>query len=163
VSRPSGNGGTGEPRNYQRSFDELASGLASGSISRGKALKLMGAALLGGTLASIPGLACAKPHKPDGAKCKRNKQCASGQCVDGVCGAACPADRPVLLSNGTCAKRCTSDVDCPGCDECSAETNTGALYCVGVFIEQSSCPSGTIQCPTGQFCVDRTGNCATAC
>jgi hypothetical protein len=36
-----------------RYFDELASGLASGSISRGKALKLMGAALLGGTLASL--------------------------------------------------------------------------------------------------------------
>jgi hypothetical protein len=36
-----------------RSFDELASGLASGSISRGKALKLMGAALVGGTLASL--------------------------------------------------------------------------------------------------------------
>jgi hypothetical protein len=72
----------GEPVGQEttnRYFDELASGLASGSISRGKALKLMGAALLGGTLASIPGLACAKPHKPDGAKCKRNKQCASGQ------------------------------------------------------------------------------------
>jgi hypothetical protein len=30
-----------------RSFDELASGLASGSISRSKALRLMGAALVG--------------------------------------------------------------------------------------------------------------------
>jgi hypothetical protein len=36
-----------------RYFDELASGLASGSISRGKALRLMGAALVGGTLAFI--------------------------------------------------------------------------------------------------------------
>ena len=31
----------------ERSFDELASGLASGTLSRGKALRLMGAALLG--------------------------------------------------------------------------------------------------------------------
>lgn len=34
-------------------FDDLARGPASGSISRGKALKLMGAALVGGTLASV--------------------------------------------------------------------------------------------------------------
>jgi hypothetical protein len=32
-------------------FDELARGLASGELSRRKALKLMGAALVGGTLA----------------------------------------------------------------------------------------------------------------
>ena len=35
-----------------RYFDELA----SGSISRGRALRLMGAAFLGGTLASFPGV-----------------------------------------------------------------------------------------------------------
>lgn len=46
----------------ERSFDELASGLASGSISRGKALRLMGAALVGGVLASVPAVAQAAPH-----------------------------------------------------------------------------------------------------
>jgi hypothetical protein len=45
----------------ERSFDELASGLASGTLSRGRALKLMGAALVGGVLASIPGIAQADP------------------------------------------------------------------------------------------------------
>jgi hypothetical protein len=35
------------------SFDELAIGLSSGTLSRGRALRLMGAALLGGTLASL--------------------------------------------------------------------------------------------------------------
>ena len=34
-------------------FDELARGLADGSLSRAEALRLMGAALLGGTLASV--------------------------------------------------------------------------------------------------------------
>jgi hypothetical protein len=48
----------------ERSFDELASGLASGTLSRGKALRLMGAALVGGVLASIPGMAGAKPKCP---------------------------------------------------------------------------------------------------
>ena len=44
------------------SFDDLARGLADGSISRGRAMKLMGVALLGGVLASIPeGAAFAAP------------------------------------------------------------------------------------------------------
>ena len=41
------------PEARERSFDELAVGLSSGKLSRGKALKLMGAALVGGTLASL--------------------------------------------------------------------------------------------------------------
>ena len=45
-------------------FDELARGLAEGSISRGKALRLMGGALVGGVLASIPGMAGAAPKCP---------------------------------------------------------------------------------------------------
>jgi hypothetical protein len=45
----------------ERSFDELASGLASGSISRAKALKWLGAALLGGALAFTPKVAEADP------------------------------------------------------------------------------------------------------
>jgi hypothetical protein len=58
----------------ERSFDELASGLASGDVSRGKALKLMGAALVGGLLASIPGMAGAAPKCPGcpvGCRCAR--------------------------------------------------------------------------------------------
>jgi hypothetical protein len=55
------------------SFDELARGLASGSITRGKALRLMGAALLGGTLASVGiGEAAADSLcKPNAKKCKK--------------------------------------------------------------------------------------------
>jgi hypothetical protein len=64
------------PEARERSFDELASGLASGSISRGKALRLMGAALVGGVLASIPGIAGAAPN-PNRTKCDP-KLCPSG-------------------------------------------------------------------------------------
>ena len=76
------------------SFDELAKGLANGSISRGKALRLMGAALLGGTLTSFGmGEAGADPPgcKRNGKQCKRNDQCFSGNCCStficnaGVC------------------------------------------------------------------------------
>jgi hypothetical protein len=40
----------------EHSFDDLARGLASGSISRGKALRLLGGALAGAALASVPGV-----------------------------------------------------------------------------------------------------------
>ena len=114
------------------SFDELASGLASGTLSRGKALKLMGAALLGGTLASIPGIAMAKP-KPADRKCNHDHQCESGQCVDGVCGGGepcggCPADCVcvVNLDTGvqTCVVRCDvspCQADVTDCNQCISD------------------------------------------
>jgi hypothetical protein len=51
--------GGGEPRpnpGVAASLDELAKGLASGTLSRGKALRLMGGALVGAALASVPGV-----------------------------------------------------------------------------------------------------------
>jgi hypothetical protein len=45
------------------SLDELAKGLANGSLSRRNALKWAGAAIVGGLLGSIPGVAWAD-HKP---------------------------------------------------------------------------------------------------
>jgi len=44
----------------ENTFDQLAKGLSSGEVSRGKALRLMGAALVGGVLASIPRVAAAQ-------------------------------------------------------------------------------------------------------
>ena len=46
--------------NREGSFDELAKGLPSGNFSRGQALRIMGAALVGGALASLPGAAWSK-------------------------------------------------------------------------------------------------------
>ena len=50
------------------SFDELAKGLAKGTISRGRALKLVGSAILGGGfLTLVPGVAEARtPKCPSG-------------------------------------------------------------------------------------------------
>jgi hypothetical protein len=76
------------PQARVHSFDELAIGLASGSISRGRALRLMGAALVGGTLASLGiGEAAADPPgcKRNGKSCKKDTQCCSGACVGGTC------------------------------------------------------------------------------
>src|SRR5918995_6900265 len=103
------------PEARDHSFDELTRRLASGTLSRGKALRLMGAALVGGALASIPGIAWAKP-KPAGAKCNHNHQCASELCVDGVCGPACTPNTEACTSGtqccsgnckgGTCVESC---------------------------------------------------------
>jgi hypothetical protein len=109
------------PEARDHSFDELTRGLASGTLSRGKALRLMGAALVGGALASIPGIAWAKP-KPAGAKCNHNHQCASGQCVDSrggrVCsgGGGCPGC-PVP-PEGLCI--CVEDLRNPGVQVCAS-------------------------------------------
>jgi hypothetical protein len=51
-----------EDRVRDHSLDELAKGLASGSLSRRDALKWAGAALVGGLLSAIPGVAWAD-HK----------------------------------------------------------------------------------------------------
>src|SRR5215216_1744192 len=70
-------------------FDELARGLADGSLTRGRALRLMGAALVGGSLASLGiGEAGADPPgcKRIGKHCTRDPQCCGSLvCVSGTC------------------------------------------------------------------------------
>ena len=51
-------------RSRTHSFDRLAKGLASGKVSRRGALRLFGAALFGGLLAGVPGVAVATPVSP---------------------------------------------------------------------------------------------------
>jgi hypothetical protein len=161
----------------ESSFDELTRGLASGTLSRGRALKLIGAALVGGTLASL-GIreASADKCKRNGKKCKKNSQCCSGICsTNGTC-AACPDGR-VLLSNGTtCAILCTGVPspsgfgDCPcGDDSCTqrfpASTSGGicALFSGSSFIE---CETDEV-CPPGEFCAPSPnspiGECVSTC
>ena len=68
------------------SFDDLARDLASGTISRGKALRLMAAALLGGALSFTPKVAEALPqaiHNPH--KCNSKGGCKEGSCCGGTC------------------------------------------------------------------------------
>ena len=128
-----------------RTFDELASGLASGSISRGRALRLMGAALVGGTLASlgIREAAADEECKPLNKKCRKNHQCCSEVCTDGTC-AACPPGTK-LCSNGQCAPvaSCCDNADCSGCATCQSGT------CV--------CPQDTVHK------VLANGTCARSC
>src|SRR3954463_7684939 len=55
------------PKNGHSAFDELARGLASGALTRGQALKLVGAALLGfSSLGLLEGVAGAKAMRHKG-------------------------------------------------------------------------------------------------
>jgi len=165
----------------QSSLDELAKGLASGTLSRGKAIRWMGGALLGAALASFPGVAWADDDcRRLGRECRRDSQCCSRNCVrrgdDKVCG--CPEDqtrcgvRCVNLQKnenhcGECFNRCPEGQECvdgvcsggepictPSCPEgfeC-AENLSGDPFCRAICTP--SCP-GTCACyPSG----DDSGN-----
>src|SRR3954452_2772528 len=104
-------------------FDDLARGLADGSLTRGKALRLMGAALVGGALGSVGiGEASADPPgcKRNGKTCTRNDQCCSANCTSGTCQAQ------TTTTTSTTSTSTTSTSTTPGClpngGPCTAET-----------------------------------------
>jgi hypothetical protein len=151
----------------ESSFDELARGLASGSISRGKALRLMGAALVGGTLTSfgIGGVALADDRcKPTAKKCKKNKQCCSGNCSGGTC-AACPSAQ--VLCNGSCVSTscsegqifdpssCACVAQCiPEFATCTADTQCCSGICsdFGGVLTCDDCRNPGGSCAAGERC-----------
>src|SRR5215208_6788853 len=86
-------------------FDELARGLADGTLTRGKALRLMGAALVGGSLASL-GIREAGADAPGckraGKNCTRNTQCCSSLvCVSGTCQTQTTTPTPTTTTTET--------------------------------------------------------------
>jgi hypothetical protein len=120
------------------SLDELAKGLASGTLSRGKALRWMGGALVGAALTSIPGVAwAAKPPSPPGG--------GGGNCAAGE-----------LKCRGICVNPQTNPNNCGGC----FKTCGGAQICTG---GQCVCPPGT--CLSGGQCINATTttNCGPTC
>ena len=190
-------------------FDDLARGLADGSLTRGKALRLMGAALVGGTLGSLGiGEAGADPPgcKRNGKHCTRDPQCcgnlvcvsgtcqeaqtttttttpttststtpmcqpidgtcsANGQCCSGRCAGSMCAEpcfpETVLLSNGTCARPCTSDDDCGGFP-CGCTNIVGERhFCASTQSGNDCDPDLPEFCVTGELC--SVGRCFIAC
>jgi hypothetical protein len=127
------------------SFDELARELASGSITRGKALRLMGAALVGGALGSVGiGEAAAAPIgcKGDGKKCKKGTQCCSGNCSGGIC-VSCPSGQE--LCNGNCVST-----------SCSQGHIFDSFTCACI-------PQCIPDCPSSCFCIDLADGSGQVC
>jgi hypothetical protein len=125
-------------------FDDLARGLADGSLTRGKALRLMGAALVGGTLGSL-GIREAAADRPgckrEGKNCTRTDQCCSN----------------LVCLSGTCQTPATSTTETP--------TTTTTPPCPPLPACTDTCP-----CPSGQTCLNgaccvmlSNGTCAKPC
>src|SRR5919112_1376446 len=157
------------PQAREHSFDELARGLASGNVTRGKALRLMGAALVGGALASFPGTASAAKGG-GGGKSSCAKYCNTMYPGDNVAQETCTSQG--AKGTGPCfacggpgkpAPTCTTNetLNTTTC-QCEAATCTPDTLCSG------ACGTGRcIDNGTGAICVDIhavTGApCVTSC
>jgi hypothetical protein len=125
-------------------FDEVAKGLAAGTISRHRALKLTGMALLGGgLLAMFPGVAGAQSIEPDEVS------------VAGHRNPGCKGER--AINN----RRCPFNI-CGREHYCQCATTAGGNK-VCVDVRRERCPrrnqcNSSRQCPGNQHCI-QTGGC----
>jgi hypothetical protein len=133
------------------SLDSLARDLANGSVSRRKALRLLGGVLLGSTLASIPGMALAKPKpgKPrrksslaqTGSGCSSAWACLglAPRCGSGAYTCVCTAsvEGPVVCASAFCPGR----IPCTSSAECEALLGPGSVC------------QAPISCGCGQACI----------
>lgn len=148
------------------SLDELAKGMASGTISRGRALKLVGTAFLGGALSflSFTDVAEARlrrrrrrrgPRCPaSGTGCdvqcvNTNKDCACVRTVEGVrvCVHPCcpPPERNGVPTSCTSSfgTRCRADEVCMRTDCCDENNLEGVCVRLCAAERPGYCPGGT--------------------
>jgi hypothetical protein len=166
----------------EHDFDELAKGLARGTISRGRALKLVGA-VVPTFLFAEPVLALTRRQRrrcraqgrtvcgsgKEQVCCPTGANCVSGSCEcpsgEAVCGTAC-VDKSIDVNNcGSCGNGCSGrrvcengSCVCPqGMFVCNPDPDSGALpsYCA-----ECGCGSG-IECPAGKQCCE--GKCIDEC
>ena len=141
---------TREEATADRAFDELAKGLADGTLSRGRALRLMGAALVGAAMASISGVAWAAPPEDRGRPCPKGEiKCRNTCCgpEDLCCRGACTNVSFNRLNCGRCGNECAEGEDC--CTGRCVPLNT-TEHCSGCFAgchPAEICVNGTCQCP----------------
>ena len=142
----------------ERSFDELTRELASGSLSRGKALRMMGAALVGAVSLGLLGGVAQAQELPG---CRRNCNQEYGECLDASGGAT-----PTLCQEQS--RRCHARCDdapaprdctrngefCRRDNQCCSGTCSSRDTCVGGA--PGSGPGGCVQpsesCTTDQDC-----------
>jgi hypothetical protein len=146
------------------SFDELAKGLASGTLSRGKALRLLGAALIGGAFASMPGVAwAAKGGNSECVRCCKETFGPGrerGQCISAGARGDCP-----VTCDGNGGVECSADFD--PCGDVCCEFNTrecvtidGRPHCV-CEVGKTECGGPTHRCCfSDEVCVNGECTCA---
>jgi hypothetical protein len=119
-------------------FDDLARGLADGTLTRGKALRLMGAALVGGSLASL-GIREAAADRPGckriGKNCTRDPQCCGSLvCVSGTCQAQTTTTSTSSTTSTTTSTTSTSTTTCSGLPN-GATCTTSSECCSDLCVE----------------------------
>jgi len=130
----------------ERSFDELAKGLSNGTLSRGKALKLLGAALFGGVLIPLFPEQAQALTNTQRRKCTRQggTVCSSGTRRSEVC---CPSGT-TCLAGPTC---------CPSTQVCGSACCQSGETCVDGVCQGGGCPEaqvcGSACCQSGETCV----------
>jgi hypothetical protein len=144
-------------------FDDLARGLADGSITRGKAIRLMGAAVVGGALGSLGiGEASADPPgcKRNGKNCTRSDQCCSGSCSSGSCQAqTTTTTTPTTTTTTTTSTSTTSTT--PMCIQNGSFGCTDFTQCCsnGLCVGETCCATRDQACTADSECC--SGNCDT--
>jgi hypothetical protein len=146
---------TPEDITEEHSFDELARGLATGSVSRRRALKLMGGALLGGMLASIPGVAVSQTSPPT----ETPAQAGSAGCPEGLVRCIGPSGR------GECVDVTNNPLHCGTCGaQCGIATAPGMGRCCfnGVCYKPIDAPPGAVcLCSPGGTCPEEGQTCCS--
>ena len=133
-------------------FDDLARGLADGTLTRGKALRLMGAAVVGGALGSL-GMGTEASADPPG--CKRNgKTCTRGtQCCSGNCsGGTCQAQTTTTTTSTSTTTPTTSTSTSTSTTSTSTTSTSTTPMCRP---DGETCGTANSECCSG-FCVNNT-------
>lgn len=131
-------------------FDSAARGLADGSVSRGKALRMLAASLFGGALVAAPAVAVAAP-KPGGTGCPKPGEIR----VNGKC--QCNTAEGLVTCGAS--KRCVDPNACGGGQHVDTETckcvcdNPGETLCPGTGnCVSNACPEGAVLETSGESC-----------
>ena len=140
-NQPEGVAGQENTSTGEHSFDELTKGLAEGTISRGRALKLIGASLLGGVgaLSLFGGTAEARHRRHHHHRRRRG-----GGGGGGGCGSGCFRGRSAngfnvcVRNNFSCAstKVCNNDGNCNFNEFCITNSGCNSGSFNGVCIRQ---------------------------
>jgi len=132
------------------SFEDLAMGVASGTLSRRKALSLLGAALVGGALTSMPGVAwAAEGGNSECVRCCKETYGPGrerGQCISAGARGECP-----VTCDGNGGGECSGDYE--PCGDVCCEFNTRECVTIGGR-PHCVCEVGKTECggPTDRCC-----------
>jgi hypothetical protein len=141
----------------ERSFDALTRRLANGTLSRRKALWLLGGALMGSALGFTPRAASAAKCKPLARKCAANVQCCSRFCDKQGQVCACPPRTTLACQGPTGQARCINICHDPTneCEQSACNPATGG--CVVQKLSGTPCTDSN-PCTLVDTCQNGTCN-----